>query len=260
MSKEKIMLWTEDEMILRSGSGKGTFESCKPSLTFYPSDSSREHGCVIICPGGGYINKASDYEGEEIARMFNLNQISAFVLDYRVSPDRHPAPLNDLLRAIEIAKSSANDMGYLSDKIAVMGFSAGGHLAASASTMWTSKEQRPDATILCYPVITMGKAANIDCKTNLFGETFNDAIASDMSCENRVDRQTPPAFIWHTSDDDVVSVENSLLYASALSTKSVPFELHVFPKGPHGLGLAKEDKIISSWSEMCVKWLLNLGF
>ena len=266
MSNAQYPLWNEDEMIVRSGSGKGTFVSCKPSMTYFPAEVGAQEapdhvrGCVIVCPGGGYGMKAMDYEGDEIASFLNQHGIHAFVLDYRVAPDSHPAPLNDALRAVEHARRLSAELGYAADHIGVLGFSAGGHLAASAGTMWTSEHNRPDAMILCYPVITMGKHTHIGSRANLLGENTNEATIGDMSIENRVDKQTPPAFLWHTADDEGVPVENTLLMAQALSAKSVPFELHVYPHGRHGLGLGSETPGVRTWSALCVDWLRRLGF
>jgi acetyl esterase/lipase len=260
MSNQKYQLWSESEMNARSGSGVGTFKSCIPSITYYPTNAKHKHGCVIVCPGGGYEMKTMDYEGEEIAQMLNKNGIAAFVLDYRIKPDYHPAPVNDAFRAIEKVRALAEELGYISDKIAILGFSAGGHLAASAGTMWTTTATRPDAMVLCYPVITMGKTAHVGSKTNLIGDRITEALVSDLSCENRVSRQTPPTFIWHTADDKAVQVENSLTMASALASKAVPFEMHIYPHGEHGLALAKDDKVVSGWFGLCVDWLKRLGF
>ncbi|MHB8964066.1 MAG: alpha/beta hydrolase [Saccharofermentanales bacterium] len=266
MNRIKYPLWTEDDMVTRSGSGKGTFLSGKPSMEFFPADGdgvpgqADRRGCVIVCPGGGYGSKTMDYEGEEIAEFLNRHGIHAFVLDYRLSPDHHPAPLNDALRAIEMAKKLSGELGYLSDKIGIMGFSAGGHLAASAGTMWTGEANRPDAMVLCYPVITMGKLTHIGSRSNLLGENINEASIGDMSCENRVDKQTPPAFIWHTADDEGVPVANALLFANALTAKSIPFELHIYPHGRHGLGLAHDEPAVGTWSSLCISWLNRLGF
>ncbi len=257
---EKIMLWNSDEMVARSGSGMGTFESCSPGISYYPARGKKTGGCIIICPGGAYMMKSSEKEGTDVAEFLNNEGFDAFVLDYRIKPDYHPSPMKDVFKAIEKVREMSDELGYKPDKIAVMGFSAGGHLAACAATMWSGEISRPDAVILCYPVITMGKYANIDSKSNLFGENISQATCDDMSAENRVDRQTPPAFIWHTSDDKAVSVENSLLFASALSAKSVPFELHVFPHGEHGLGLAKGVESVDKWPEHCINWLRSLGF
>lgn len=260
MTNKNFILWSDSEMVARSGSGAGTFLSCKPNMTFYPAKSTETAGCVIICPGGGYGAKEMGYEGVDIAQMFNENGINAFVLDYRINPDLHPSPVNDAFRAIEMAKDLASELGYNHDKIGILGFSAGGHLAGSAGTMWTNGKSRPDAVVLCYPVISMGKYTDIGTRTNLLGDTVNTASISDMSCENRVDRQTPPTFIWHTANDEAVPVENSLLMANALATKAVPFELHIYPSGRHGLGLAKDDPVVSTWAKHCVDWLKGLGF
>jgi acetyl esterase/lipase len=260
MRKKKINLWSEDQMISRSGSDKGTFLSCNPSMTYFSAPAAQPAGCVVICPGGGYQEKAMSYEGEDIARAMNEHGIHAFVLDYRITPDYHPAPLTDALRSIEIAREMATDIGYKKDKIALLGFSAGGHLAACAATMWSLSETRPDAVMLCYPVISMDQYFHAGCRANLVGEKIDKHIFNDLSCENRVDRQAPPAFIWHTADDPVVPVEHSLLFASALSAKNVPFELHIYPHGEHGLGLAKSDPVVSQWITQGVRWLKQMGF
>lgn len=260
MNTKKIDLWNKEEMVERSGSGSGSFNSCTPSMTFYPPASGKSDGCVIVIPGGGYEMKSADNEGSEVAKMLSENNIASYVLDYRVAPDRHPSPLNDASRSIAKARELSEKFGYSKDKISVMGFSAGGHLAACASTMWNSPETKPDAQILCYPVISMEKNMNINSKTNLFGEKINDSSASDMSCQNRVDRQTPPAFIWHTSDDKSVTVQNTLLYANALSAKNIPFEIHIYPEGEHGLGLAKNIPGLSGWPALCVDWLKRMGY
>lgn len=260
MKKKKFMLWSDSEMVARSGSGAGTFHSCTPGMTFYPATSPGPAGCVIVCPGGGYEAKTMKEEGEDVALFLNQNGIHAFVLDYRIAPDYHPSPINDAFRAIEMAKDLATTLGYRPDKVGIAGFSAGGHLAASAGTMWTNGKSRPDAVILGYPVISMGKYTHTGSRTHLLGDTVSPAAVSDMSCENRVDRQTPPTFLWHTANDEAVPVENSLLMATALSAKAVPFELHIYPKGSHGMGLATEDPIVSTWTGHCIAWLKGLGF
>ncbi len=261
MDEKRYQLWTEEDMVVRSGSGRGTFSSCVPGMDFYPSGTSgRSKGCVIICPGGAYSSKTADYEGSEIAAFLNSKGIDAFVLDYRISPDTHPAPLNDVLKAVETARNLADELGYKSDKIAVMGFSAGGHLAASAATMWNKPANRPDAVVLCYAVITMGKYTHQETRANLIGENINDSSIGDLSCENRVNKQTPPAFLWHTAADEVVPAENALLFAGALAAKSIPFEMHIFPEGRHGLGLAKDTAGACEWSSLCAKWLKRMGF
>jgi len=260
MKNKNFMLWSDAEMVSRSGSGSGTFHSCKPNMTYYPAKTPAPAGCVIVCPGGGYESKTMDYEGSLVAQMLNDNGINAFVLDYRIAPDRHPSPINDAFRAIEMAKDLAASLGYLPNKIGILGFSAGGHLAACAGTMWTNGKSRPDAIVLCYPVISMGKHTHIATRTNLLGDSVNNASISDMSCENRVDRQTPPTFLWHTANDESVPVDNSLLMATALASKAVSFEMHIYPSGTHGLGLAKESPVVSTWTGHCIDWLHGLGF
>lgn len=262
-----FLLWDDDEINSYGSSiGKGTFQSCLPTMKFFPANNKNKtgnhnKGCVIVCPGGGYEYKAVDHEGYEIVNFLNKNNINAFLLDYRVYPDIHPAPLTDALRAIEKARDLADKLGYNPQKIGILGFSAGGHLAASAATMWTDIKSRPDAVILAYSVITMGnKYTHQGSRSNLVGENISGQIIDDLSCENRVNKQTPPAFIWHTVSDEAVPVENSLLFADALSMKSIPFELHIFPEGPHGLGLAQTTPGVKHWPALMIDWLKRLGF
>lgn len=259
MTGEKIKLWTEDEKKVASGSAFGTFKSCDPSVTYYPAEKGANRGTIVVCPGGGYIMKAG-HEGEPIALRLNDFGINAYVLDYRVKPDLHPAPVLDARRAISLARGRAADLGTRTDRIGILGFSAGGHLAASAGTMWDSDKNRPDAMILCYPVITFNRSGHVGSFQNLLGENASATLLSDLSIENRVDRRTPPAFIWHTADDSVVPVENALLMASSLANRQVPFACHIFPHGPHGLGLAEEYPEIRCWPELCADFLQSLGF
>lgn len=259
MERQVIYLWDESEKHGGASSGAGTFHSCNPSITSYPAEDGHGRGTVIVCPGGGYEFKA-DHEGEPVALWLNSIGINAYVLDYRVNPDIHPAPMMDVRRAISTARKLAPDNGASSGHVAVLGFSAGGHLAACSGTMWDSPESRPDAMVLCYPVISFGKYGHVGSRINLLGETANSASISDMSLENRVDRQTPPAFIWHTADDELVPVENSLMFASALAAKQVHFSCHVFPNGEHGLGLAGEYEKINIWTKLCADFLQTLGF
>ncbi|MEA4888907.1 MAG: alpha/beta hydrolase [Clostridiaceae bacterium] len=259
MSSEKIELWSDAEKLVASGSAFGTFKSCNPSMTYYPADQGQNRGTIIVCPGGGYSMKA-DHEGVPIALRLNALGLNAYVLDYRVQPDLHPSPVLDARRAISIARERAAGLGTRTDRIGILGFSAGGHLAASAGTMWDQEKCRPDAMVLCYPVITFSKAGHLGSRINLLGESASLALISDLSIENRVDRRTPPAYIWHTADDDGVPVENALLMASALAAKQVPFACHIYPHGPHGLGLADDFPDIRHWPEECVDFLTKLGF
>jgi acetyl esterase/lipase len=234
----------------------------QPSITCYPVAGSR--GAVVVCPGGGYSMKTG-FEGTPPARMLNAAGISAFVLDYRVCPCHWDAPLADVTRAIRLVRS----MGY--EKVGVMGFSAGGHLTCSAATMYGRAaltgdavdgfSSRPDAFVPCYPVVTFGEHTNRDTVRFLLGERAADPeMILRFSAERHVTADTPPAFIWHTADDPVVPVRNSLGLASALSACGVPFELHIFSHGVHGLGLALSSPELSPWPSMLVRWLKNLGF
>ena len=222
-------------------------------------------GAVIVCPGGGYTMKC-DYEGDPVCKMLNEAGISAFTLDYRVAPCHVLAPLTDAKRAIRLVRS----LGY--EKVGILGFSAGGHLSCCAGTLFDSGDpgaqdpierfsSRPDAFVPCYAVTSLKKfphfAQHIPLTKN---HTGDEAILRMFSAEENVSENTPPAFIWHTAEDSLVPVANSLLLAEALSAKKVPFELHVFPRGPHGKALAYDDPIVGQWRGMCQKWLLGLGF
>lgn len=255
----QMMLWSEEEQRVGSGSAIGTFKSGRPFMTGYPSDTGQGRGTVIVCPGGGYCMKAP-HEGEPVALKLNEYGLNAFVLDYRVFPDLHPSPLQDAKRAIILAREWAKQNGTRPDRVAILGFSAGGHLAASAGTMWDEEACRPDAMVLCYPVITFSKQGHVDSRINLLGESASPIQISDLSLENRVDRRTPPAFLWHTADDEVVPVENTLLMASALAARKITFACHIYPHGQHGLGLAENHPDIRGWMDECFKFLKMLDF
>ncbi|CAI6029860.1 hypothetical protein PAECIP112173_00592 [Paenibacillus sp. JJ-100] len=225
---------------------------------------------VIVCPGGGYGHLA-DHEGAPVAEWLNRAGISAFVLQYRVAPHRHPAPKADGQRAIRHVRAYAEQYGINPSKIAVLGFSAGGHLSATLGTQYDEgqpdhedvierQSSRPDRVILCYPVITMKSYGHAGSRIHLLGENATEDQIQAFSAEHQVRSDAPPAFIWHTSDDQAVPVENSLRYALALGTQGIPYDLHVFEKGPHGLGLAENDRTVRVWSELCLTWLKNQGW
>jgi acetyl esterase/lipase len=225
---------------------------------------------VIVCPGGGYCGKA-DYEGAPVARWLNSVGLSAFVLDYRVVPYKHPYPLLDAQRAIRVVRCHALEWGIKPDKIGILGFSAGGHLSATAGTHFDfgspdaadlvdQESCRPDALVLCYPVVSFGEFRHDGSMVALLGENPPDALRFSLSNETQVTNLTPPAFIWHTANDEGVPVENSLLFAGALSKHQVPFELHVFPDGAHGLALGEGHPAVSAWTGLCATWLHGLGF
>ena len=241
-----------------------------PNITPYLVKTAKPCGAVIVCPGGGYWGKA-EHESAPIAHWLNNAGISAFVLDYRVAPYKHPYPMLDAQRAIRMVRYHASKWNILPDKIGMLGFSAGGHLTSTAGTHFDfgspqasdPVEQtscRPDAMVLCYPVISFHKYRHIGSMVALLGERSPKDLRMLLSNETQVTPQTPPTFIWHTANDDGVPVGNSLLFAGALSKHHVPFELHVFPAGAHGLGLAIHDPVVSQWTGLCATWLKGMGF
>lgn len=256
---ERILLWPEGNAPYAAECAAQS----EPSLAGYPVPGSR--GAVIICPGGGYHWKAP-HEGEPIALRLNEAGISAYVLDYRVNPCPHDAPLNDALRAVRVLRA----MGY--EKVGILGFSAGGNLACSAATLYTPGceaaedpverlTSRPDALISCYSVVSMVNYPHVGSRQMLLGDQAHDhALARRYSAELNVTADTPPAFIWHTAEDETVPVENSLNLAAAYSRCSVPYVLHIFPKGRHGFGLAEEIPDTAKWSDLCCAWLRGQGF
>jgi acetyl esterase/lipase len=241
----------------------------RPWMEPYLVKTSKPVGAVLVCPGGAYVGRAPS-EGENVAKRFNKAGYNAFVVYYRTSPHRHPAPFMDASRALRIIRSRAGEWKVDPHHIAVCGFSAGGHLAASLGVhfgKWLQQNPdsvdrlsgRPDALILCYPVITAPPLGHRGSFANLLGENPKPELVTLMSLEQQVSDSTPPAFLWHTAPDDV-KVENSLLFAGALSKHKVPFEIHVFHKGPHGLNIAEDDPHVGSWVNLCCQWLDEMGW
>lgn len=248
----------------------GPAPSFRPWLEPYLLETERPLGAVLICPGGGYRNRAP-HEGEPVAQRFNRLGWHAFVVHYRVAPHRHPRPLQDAARALRLIRQQATTWQVDPGHVAICGFSAGGHLAASLGVHFRHPALqgtgplerlscRPDGLILCYPVITAGEFRHAGSFENLLGPDATPAQRLELSLETRVSPETPPTFLWHTADDPAVPVENSLLFAQALRRHRVPFELHVYPHGRHGLGLADEDPHVASWLPLCAAWLRSLGW
>ena len=250
----------------------GTEEADKPALFLHPADPATATGaCVVICPGGGYGGLMMSYEGNDVARWFNGFGVSAAVLRYRLAPRyRDPSMLQDVRRAVRHLRANADTLGLAPNRIGVMGFSAGGHLAASSGVHFEAgdpgsadpverQSSRPDFLVLAYPVISMKDGVtHAGSRNNLLGpEATPDAIER-MSLETRVTEETPPAFLFHTGEDAAVPVENSLLFYSALRKARVPAELHAFRAGPHGVGLDRFEAT-KAWPSLLKSWMEHLG-
>lgn len=236
----------------------------------------RKRPAVLVLPGGGYAF-TSEREATPVALAFAAAGISAFVLRYTCAPGaRFPTQVIQALQAVKVIREHAEEWNIDPDKIAVCGFSAGGHLTASTGVFWNHEIMRehgfhgdahkPNGLILCYPVITGGEKAHRGSFENLLGDQYSDEMIELTSLEKQVTRDTPKSFLWHTYDDDGVPVENSLLFASALAENGVPFELHVYPHGCHGLSLANglvngPDGVlpnVQTWVKFATEWVYNL--
>ncbi|MFC0213945.1 alpha/beta hydrolase [Paenibacillus chartarius] len=265
MSWETYELWPEGAPLTA-----GTTDEDRPAVTWYPAPGEGIKSVVVVCPGGGYGRRAA-HEGHDVALWLNSVGISAAVLRYRVAPYREPAPQLDAARAIRYVRSRAEEWGIDRERVAILGFSAGGHLACVTSNWGDDGDSgaedpverfssRVQAAVLCYPVITMGAFTHAGSKLNLLGEAPSDELVERYSGEKQVHAATPPTFIWFTADDGAVPVENALDYAAALRQAGVPFALHVFESGRHGLGLSKDHEEAKPWTDLCAAWLRKRGF
>jgi len=246
-----------------------------PTLTpFLPEKPAAARAAMVICPGGGYGGLA-DHEGSHYAKFLNEHGIAAFVLKYRLGSSgyRHPIMLNDVARAVRMVRARATEWNIDPTKVGIMGSSAGGHLASTLLTHFDTgnaeaadpidrQSSRPDLGVLCYAVITMGEFTHKGSKKNLLGDNPSEELVTLLSSELQVKANTPPCFIWHTWDDSVVPVENSMQFASALRKNKVPFDIHVYQKGAHGMGLGiKGDPEKSHpWTRDLVFWLKAQGW
>ncbi len=243
-----------------------------PTLTPYlPSKERMSGAAIIICPGGGYAHLA-DHEGEPVARWINSLGVTAFVLKYRLGPRyHHPAPMQDAARAIRIVRARAMEWGLDPQRIGILGFSAGGHLASTAGTHFDSGKpealdpiervsSRPNLMILIYPVITMREKTHAGSKANLLGANPAPELIALLSNDEQVTKGTPPTFLVHTVTDPVVAIDNALLFVTALRKAGVPFEFHAYESGPHGFGLGNKDPTLATWPDHCGDWLRLHGF
>lgn len=228
----------------------------EPRMFYYPATTNPTGAAVVICPGGGYWGVSVIKEGEEIARWFNSKGVSAFVVYYRMPNGHYEIPLKDALTAIELVRSNSKAYGLNKKRIGIMGFSAGGHLAATAGTQYTSKKNKPDFMILGYPVISMKEGVTHGgSRKQLLGDKPAEELVLRFSNELQVTRKTPPAFIFHASDDRAVPLVNSSSFAAALTESKVPNELHVFQKGGHGFGMRPTNPETDQWPVLLEQWL-----
>lgn len=245
-----------------------------PSITVHRPAAEKSSGAsVVICPGGGYGHLAMDHEGKQVAAWLNELGVTGVVLKYRLAPRyRHPAMLDDASRALRMVRARAKEWGLDPNRIAILGFSAGGHLASTLGTHFDAgkpdasdpidrESSRPDRLILAYPVVALATPfAHGGSRRNLLGDNPPADLVQSLSNETRVSERTPPTFLVHTTEDKAVPPENSLLFALALRKVGVPVELHLFEKGRHGLGLGGGEPEFSAWPGLCEAWLRNQGF
>jgi acetyl esterase/lipase len=239
----------------------------RPRLEMYlPSgEQAQALAAVIVCPGGGYRFRAP-HEAAPVAQLLAAHGLAAIVCHYRVAPQRYPAPMADVARAVRKVRENAAAWGLDPARIALLGFSAGGHAAVTVATrpdlyrdpqddLVDRYSARPNRLILAYPVVSMVEEAHEACLLNLFGRDPGAELREAVSAERWVDRETPPTFLFHTADDPGVAAGHSLRYAAACRARGVAVELHLFAHGPHGVGLAQDDPALAMWPRLLLNWL-----
>jgi acetyl esterase/lipase len=250
----------------------GSADSDIPTIAVYRAPQRPNGTAVIIAPGGGYGALASAYEGRQEAYWFNEMGVTAFVLKYRLGPRyHHPIELGDAQRAIRTVRARARDFGVAPDRIGMMGFSAGGHLTATAGTHFDDGNpgapdpidrvsSRPDFLVLCYAVVSFQpEITHAGSVRNLLGDNPDPKLIENLSNELQVTERTPPTFLFHTANDSTVPVENSIRFFQALRKAKVPAELHIFENGPHGVGMALYDPALAPWTGLLQNWMRTRG-
>jgi acetyl esterase/lipase len=266
-SPQEILLWENG-----APGALGQADTDKPTITAYRAPRGSSGTAVIVAPGGGYGSLAIEHEGRQWAYWYNAMGITAFVLKYRLGPRyHHPIELGDAQRAIRTVRARATEFNIIPDRIGMMGFSAGGHLTSTAGTHFDSGKSdssdpierfssRPDFLILGYPVISFDPAVtHAGSLRNLLGENPDPKLVENLSNDLQVTGQTPPTFIFHTTNDAGVPVENSVRFYLALRKAKVPAEMHLFENGPHGVGMALSDPSLSVWPNLLMNWLRGRG-
>lgn len=266
---EQIVLWPNGAP---GKAGDEELDMVRLTVLAPPQDKATG-SAMVVCPGGGYGALAWDHEGHQVGKWLNSLGVTAFVLKYRLAPRyRHPSPMLDVQRALRTVRHSAEKYKLAPHRVGVMGFSAGGHLASTAATHFDlgkadaadpvdRQSCRPDFAILCYPVISMTESfGHSGSRTNLLGKDAPDDLATLMSNEKQVTKDTPPTFLFHTAEDTGVPPENSMAFYAAMRKQGVPGELHIYQTGPHGVGLAPGDPVLSTWPALAGAWMRNSGF
>jgi acetyl esterase/lipase len=266
-SPQEILLWENG-----APGALGQADTDKPTITAYRAPRGSTGTAIIVAPGGGYGALASEHEGRQWAYWYNAMGVTAFVLKYRLGPRyHHPIELGDAQRAIRTVRARAAEFGIMPDRIGMMGFSAGGHLTSTAGTHFDGGKadatdpieragSRPDFLILGYPVISFDPAiTHAGSLKNLLGDNPDPKLVENLSNELQVTAQTPPTFIFHTTNDNGVPVENSVRFYLALRKAKVPVEMHLFENGPHGVGMALSDPALSAWPGLLMNWLRARG-
>lgn len=265
--REVVPLWTEG-----APGGPAAGAENAPTLTVCLPDTPSGAG-IVVCPGGGYGGLALDHEGDQVAAWLNENGVAAFILRYRHRGTGfgHPAPLQDAQRAIRTVRTRVKAWNVEPDRIGILGFSAGGHLASSAGTHFDAGRPdaddpvervscRPDFMVLIYPVISFTEPfSHSGSRKNLLGTQPAEDLVELFSNEKQVTRQTPPTFLVHTTEDSGVPPENSIAFYAALRKAKVPAEMHIFEKGPHGFGLGQKVGAAGNWPRLCIEWMRGRG-
>ena len=240
----------------------------EPTICIYqPSNDSSTRSAMIICPGGGYSGLAYDKEGHDTARWINSLGITAIVLKYRLREYGQPAPGNDAQRALALLRSRARELKVDPQRIGIMGYSAGGHVASTAGTQFREIEihgkkvsTRPDFMVLIYPVISMDRSiTHMGSRKGLLGESPSPELIKSYSNDKQVTENTPPTFLVHAADDRAVPIENSLRFMRALQDAKVPVELAIYERGGHGFGLVADSLPVAEWPLRCERWLRRQG-